>query len=150
MTMMMMMMMVMMVTMTMVFFNPPDGNGAWCNSDSHRLPILPTHLHHCTMGWLRSLMTPYQKFIRIWYGVIINDSVFAEKFPEKYPPLKNIHPWKIFTPGKYSPLKNIHPWKVFTPEKYSLLKNIHPCRYGVIMNYSVFDTESYFRYGVII
>ena len=23
--------------------------------------------------------------------------------------LKNIHPWKIFTPEKYSPLKNIHP-----------------------------------------
>ena len=48
---MMMMMMVMMVTMTMVFFNPPDGNGAWCNSDSHRLPILPTHLHHCDDHW---------------------------------------------------------------------------------------------------
>ena len=47
-------------------------------------------------------------------------------------PLKNIQPWKIFTPGKYSPLKNIHPWKIFTlwkiftPEKYSPLKNIHP------------------------
>ena len=25
----------------------------------------------CTMGWLRSLMTPYQKFIRIRYGVIL-------------------------------------------------------------------------------
>ena len=57
--------------------------------------------------------------------------------PEKYSPaekhslLKNIHPWKIFTPQKYSPrkyspLKNIRLWKIFTPKKYSPLKNIHP------------------------
>ena len=32
----------------------------------------------CTMGWLRSLMTPYQKFIRIRYGAITNDSVFSK------------------------------------------------------------------------
>ena len=38
---------------------------------------------------------------------------------------ENIHPWKIFTPERYSPLKNIYSWKIFTPEKYSPLKNIH-------------------------
>ena len=61
---------------------------------------------------------------------------YSEKFPDKYPPLKNIHTWKIFTPGKYSPLKNIHPWKVFTPAKYSLLKNIHPWKITTSENYS--------------
>ena len=54
--------------------------------------------------------------------------------------MKNIHPWKIFTPykystlknfhqnihpQKYSPLKRVHPLKMFTPRKYSLLENIH-------------------------
>ena len=28
---------------------------------------------------------------------------------------------KIFSPGKYSPLKNIHPWKIFTPRRYNPL-----------------------------
>ena len=35
-------------------------------------------LHHCTMGCLRSLMTPYQNILRIRYGAITNDSVFAK------------------------------------------------------------------------
>ena len=26
----------------------------------------------------------------------------------------SVHPWKRFTPEKYSPLKNIHPWHIFT------------------------------------
>ena len=30
-------------------------------------------------------------------------------------PQGNIYSWKIFTLGKYSHLKNIHPWKKFTP-----------------------------------
>ena len=36
---------------------------------------------------------------------------------EKYSPLKNIHPWKIFTPGNIHPLK-MFTLKIFTPEKY--------------------------------
>ena len=35
-------------------------------------------LHHCTMGCLRSLMTPYQNIPRIRYGAITNESVFAK------------------------------------------------------------------------
>ena len=34
---------------------------------------------HCTMGCLRSLMTPYQNNPRIRYGAITNDSVSAEE-----------------------------------------------------------------------
>ena len=36
-------------------------------------------LHHCTMGCLRSLMTPYQNNPRIRYGAITNDSVSAKE-----------------------------------------------------------------------
>ena len=43
----------------------------------HRSIVLETILSHCTMGWLRSLMTPYHYVPRIRYGVITNDSVFA-------------------------------------------------------------------------
>ena len=36
-------------------------------------------LRQCTMGCLRSLMTPYQNILRIRYGAITNDSVFANE-----------------------------------------------------------------------
>ena len=36
-------------------------------------------------------------------------------------PRKNIHPWKRFTPEKYSPLKNIHPTNIHPT-------NIHPLK----------------------
>ena len=37
--------------------------------------------------------------------------------PKRCSPLKNIHPWKIFTPGNIHPLK-MFTLKIFTPEKY--------------------------------
>ena len=49
--------------------------------------------------------------------------------------LRNIHPWKVFTPEKYSPLKNIHPLKIFTLKiftlyKYSPLEIFYPKKYS--------------------
>ena len=66
-------------------------------------------------------------------------------------PLKNIHPWNLFTSEIYSPLKfihpekylpvkkyfslkNIHSWKIFPPEKYSSQKNIHPWKLVALKN----------------
>ena len=48
--------------------------------------------------------TSWNKLEQVNYAKLINS------------PLKNIDPWKIFTPEKYLPLKNIHPWKIFTPK----------------------------------
>ena len=63
------------------------------------------HSTQCTMGWLRSLMTPYKKFIRIWYGVIHYDSVFA--------------PQKIFDFEYFSGMNIFQGWILFRGEYFS-------------------------------
>ena len=57
--------------------------------------------------------------------------------------LRNVHPWKIFTPEKYSHMKNIHTWKIFIPEKYSPLRNVHPWKIFTPGKYP--PTETYLQ-----
>ena len=60
--------------------------------------VFDTELVVMTLYWIQS----HSKWLCI------------EHSPEKYSPLKNIHPWKIYTPGIFTP-ENIHPWKIFNP-----------------------------------
>ena len=60
---------------------------------------------------------------------------------EKYSPLKNIHPWKIFTPKK-----NKHPWKIFNLEKYSSQKIFMHKKYSFLKNinlWKIFTSGKY-------
>jgi hypothetical protein len=56
----------------------------------------------------------------VWAALVASAPSYVSMYILQQP-LKNIPPWKIFTPERYSPLKNIHPWKIVTTEKYSPL-----------------------------
>ena len=82
----------------------------------------PPRVSHCTMGWLRSLMTPYQKFIRIWYGVIHYDSVFAPQkifYIEYFSGVNIFQGWILFRGEYFSGVNIFQGWIFFRSEYFS-------------------------------